>query len=406
MQPSRSGSSVTSLPVDLGIVEGYYGRPWTWAERSRVASLLAPHGYRFFLHAPKAATALRRRWREPMTADELAPMAEFARHCRALGLRFGVGLSPSEFDASAGHDDWARLAARIATLDDAVGLDALALLFDDIRGDDPTLADRQADIVAFVADRTKARHLYACPSYYSDDPVLDRVFGTRPPDYLVRLGRRVDPAVGLFWTGEEVCSREIGAAHLRRVAELLGRAPVLWDNYPVNDGQRMSQYLHVRGFTGRPSANAPLLAGHAVNPALQPTLGCIPLVTLAERYRVGDDGYAYGAAFEVACRAVLGDDALARAIRGDLIWLQDTGLDRLGELAPTLRASTRRSCTRPRARSSNGSTAAGGSPTRSSARSERADGPAQAGLTQVKTRIGGMFHASHSSAGAPRCGVA
>jgi hypothetical protein len=35
---------------------------------------------------------------------------------------------------------------------------------------------------------------------------------------------------------------------------------------------------------------------------------------------------------------VLGDEGLARAVRGDLIWLQDTGLDRLGELAPTLRA--------------------------------------------------------------------
>jgi hypothetical protein len=329
---------MTSSSVDLGIVEGYYGRPWSWDERTRVASRLAAAGFGFWLYAPKAATALRRRWREPMTADELAPIAAFARHCRGLGLRFGVGLSPHEFDGSPGHDDWARLAARIATLDDAVGLDALALLFDDIRGDDPTLADRQAAVVAFAAERTRARRLYACPSYYSDDPVLDRVFGARPPDYLSRLGRLLDPAVGVFWTGEEVCSREYGAAHLRRVADVLGRAPVLWDNYPVNDGQRMSQCLHVRGFTGRPASNAALIAGHAVNPALQPELGCIPLLTLAERYRAGDDAYAYGAAFERACREVLGDGALAQAVRSDLIWLQDTGLDRLGDaLRATLR---------------------------------------------------------------------
>jgi hyaluronoglucosaminidase len=324
--------------VDLGIVEGYYGRPWSWGERERVVARIAPAGYRFFLYAPKAATALRRRWREPMVEDELAPMAAFAAQCRARGVRFGVGLSPNGFDGAPGSADWAHLASRIATLDDAVGLDALALLFDDIRGDDPTLADRQAAVVAFASARTRAARIYACPSYYSDDPVLDRVFGDRPPDYLERFGRLLDPAVGVFWTGEEVCSREYGAAHLERVAATLRRAPVLWDNYPVNDGQRMSQYLHLRGVTGRPASNAPLLAGHAVNPALQPELGCIPLLTLAERYRVGDAAYAYGDAFARACAEVLGDGALARSLRADLIWLQDTGLDRLGELGPMLRA--------------------------------------------------------------------
>lgn len=329
---------MASLSVELGIIEGYYGRPWGWSARAHLIDTLAPAGYGFYLYAPKAATALRRSWRAPMSADELAPIAAFARHCRARGMAFGLGLSPHEFDDAPGSEDWGRLGAKLALLDDAVGADALALLFDDIRGDDPRLADRQAALVAFAAEHTRARRLFACPSYYSDDPVLDRVFGSRPAGYLERLGRLLDPAVGVFWTGEEVCAREIGPAHLREVAQRLGRAPVLWDNYPVNDGQRMSQYLHLRGFTGRPSTNAPLLAAHAINPALQPTLGCIPALTLAERYRVGDDAYAYGAAFARACDAVLGDPALATALRGDLIWLQDTGLDRLGDLAGVLKA--------------------------------------------------------------------
>jgi hyaluronoglucosaminidase len=324
--------------VDLGIVEGYYGRPWSWDARTRVATRLAARGFRFFLYAPKAATALRRRWREPMPDAELAPLAAFARHCRSVGLRFGVGLSPHEFDHAPGSPDRARLDERVATLDAAVGLDELALLFDDVRGDDPTLADRQAALVAHVGARTRAPRLLACPTYYSDDPVLDRVFGTRPPDYLSRLGRALDPSVRVFWTGEEVCSREYGAAHLARVAETLRRTPVLWDNYPVNDGQRMSQCLHLRAVTGRPAANASLIAGHAVNPALQPELGCIPLLTLAERYRVGDAAYAYGEAFARACLEVLGVGPLAEAVRADLIPLQDTGLDRLAETAAVLRA--------------------------------------------------------------------
>ena len=326
---------MTSSSVELGIIEGYYGRPWSWSERAGVVDALAPHGFRFHVYAPKAATGLRRRWREPMAESELGPLAAFGAHCRSRGVRFGIGLSPHGYGEPGDRE---RIAERIATLDTALAPDSLALLFDDIRGDDPTLADRQADLVAFVADRSRARVLQVCPTYYSDDPVLDRVFGARPSDYLERLGRRLDPAIEVFWTGEEVCSREIGPAHLRDVAQRIGRAPLLWDNYPVNDGARMSQVLHLRGFTGRPAANAPLVAGHAINPALQPVLGCIPAVTLAERYRIGDEAYAYGAALERACRAVLGDEALCRAVRDDLLRLQDTGLDRLGPLADELRA--------------------------------------------------------------------
>ncbi len=341
------------LPIDLGLIEGYYGRPWDWPARARVVALLALHGYRFFLYAPKAASSLRRRWREPMPAAEIAAIAAFAGQCRDLGVRFGVGLSPHEFDDSPRSLDWSHLSCKLALLDDRVGPDELALLFDDIRGDDPLLADRQAAVVSFVAARSRARRLTVCPTYYSDDPLLDRVFGARPSGYLERLGRLLDPAVGVFWTGEEVCSREIGPAHLRDVAQRLGRAPVLWDNYPVNDGQRMSQYLHLRGFNCRPAANAALLAGHAINPALQPVLGCIPALTLAERYRTGDGGYSSNEAFARACRHVLGgadqrdtdlggadqrDTDLAAAVQRDLVWLHDTGLDRLGDAAPVLRA--------------------------------------------------------------------
>lgn len=168
-----------------------------------------------------------------------------------------------------------------------------------------------------------------CPSYYSDDPVLDRVFGERPADYLETLGRKLDHAVNVFWTGEEVCSREVSPGHLKRIGDLLGRKPVLWDNYPVNDGDRMSQHLHLRGFTGRPAANAAHLAGHGINPALQPALTAIPAITLAESYRLGPS-YQYGQAFRHAAREVVGVE-LAAQIHADLLVLQDAGLGRISE---------------------------------------------------------------------------
>ena len=91
-----------------------------------------------------------------------------------------------------------------------------------------------------------------------------------------------------MWTGEEVCAREFSPGHLARVAGQLRRKPFLWDNYPVNDGARMSQHLHLRAFTGRPASIAPHIAGHGINPASQPVLSRIPALTLAESYRAGD----------------------------------------------------------------------------------------------------------------------
>jgi hyaluronoglucosaminidase len=322
------------MTPELGIIEGFYGRPWSWEARADTAAFLAPHGYRFYLYAPKADAYLRRRWQEPHPTELADRIAELASRCRDVGVRFGIGLSPYEiYD---GFDDAARaaLAAKLDFMRD-VGAQDLAILFDDMRGDSPDLARRQTDIIHWAAERTTADRIIVCPTYYSDDPVLDRVFGRRAPDYVEEFGRLLDPAIHVFWTGEEVCSREISPAHVRRVAEQLGRRPFLWDNYPVNDGQRMSQYLHLRAFTGRPAGIAEHIAAHGVNPALQPTLSRIPALTLPDCYRLGSD-YEYGAAFHRAAAEVMGEE-LATMLRDDLLILQDVGLDRLADKEQRIR---------------------------------------------------------------------
>ena len=91
-----------------------------------------------------------------------------------------------------------------------MGCEWLAILFDDMRGSLPDLAQRQAEIVDFAAERTRASKIIVCPSYYTDDPILDRVFGQRPANYIKELGATLDPAIDLMWTGEEVCGRSSG----------------------------------------------------------------------------------------------------------------------------------------------------------------------------------------------------
>ena len=321
------------MAPELGIIEGFYGKPWDWDARKDTISFLAPHGFRFYMYAPKADPFLRRRWHDahpPRIADELNALAA---HARNEAVRFGIGLSPYElfnnFDAAARN----ALADKLAFFD-SVGIEDLAILFDDMRGDVADLASRQVEIVQWAHSRTQATRTIVCPSYYSDDPILDRVFGERPAGYLEELGT-LDPAIEIFWTGEEVISRQFSAGHLERVAELLQRKPFIWDNYPVNDGQRMSQYLHLRGFTGRPASMGEHASAHGINPALQPTLNRIPALTLADSYKMGD-AYQYRESFESAAIAVLGDK-LGTMVRDDLLTLQDIGVDRLGDKENLLR---------------------------------------------------------------------
>jgi hypothetical protein len=318
----------------LGIIEGFYGKPWSWEARGETVAFLAPHGYSFYFYAPKADSFLREHWQEDHPPEAAAQLRLLARKCRDIGVRFGIGLSPFEVYREFGVPAKGALTRKLSFLAD-IGIDDLGILFDDMKGDTPDLAARQIEIVHWIVAHSPAKNIVVCPTYYSDDLLLDRFFGRRPANYLEELGAHLDPKVGIFWTGEEVCSRAFSPGHLERVTATLRRRPLLWDNYPVNDGKRMSQYLHLRAFTGRQASIAPHVAAHAVNVALQPVLTRIPALTLADSYSKGDS-YEYGRAFVSAASLVVGPD-LARLIEEDISLFQDSGLDRLGSAGQRLR---------------------------------------------------------------------
>ncbi|MCA3718925.1 MAG: beta-N-acetylglucosaminidase domain-containing protein [Brevundimonas sp.] len=307
---------------ELGIIEGYFGRMWSWPDRAFVLRTLAAAGYGFFHYAPKGEARLRRGWRDPFDDAALRELAGFARLCRDLGVRFGIGLTPYEAHLDFGPAARRDLKAKLSQFR-ALGLDDLVILFDDMRGDVPDLARRQADIVSTCLAEAVSERSFVVPTYYSDDPILDRVFGARPRHYLRDLGRGLPPDVAAYWTGESVCSSAYSLAHLDRVSGELGRPVALWDNYPVNDGPRMSAYLHLRGFPATHAGLAGHVRHHAINPMLQPRLGLIPALTLPIVYKAGR-GHDEGDALRDAAVQVLGE-GLAGRLLSDLSILQDAG---------------------------------------------------------------------------------
>ncbi len=314
--------------AELGIVEGYFGPRWSWKDRAFVMRYLAKYGYKTYLYAPKADQYLRKRWQNTHPAGEQRKIAQFAALCSKAGVRFGIGVSPFELYKNFDRPARSSLAFKIAALED-IGINELSIFFDDMQGSLPDLAERQIEIMNFVNDQSSLERISFCPTYYSDDVVLDRAFGQRPDNYLETLGCGLPDRMDIMWTGEEVCARAMSIQHLKNVAHQLKRKPVIWDNYPVNDGPCKSQFLHIRGFTGRHAENGKYIARHLINPALQSHLSIIPAITLADVYSLGSQ-YNYAESTHKAAVHLLGR-ALADQVRMDLIALNDTGLDRLGE---------------------------------------------------------------------------
>ena len=315
------------MNTQAGIIEGFYGEPWTWEEREEYALFLKQYGFSFYIYAPKADVYLRKKWREPFPKELEAKLARLSARCRAAGIEFGVGFSPYEIYLSPFDDAAKSLLQNRIDAFNRIGVDKFGLLMDDMKGDFPELARRQIEIVNWVAGRSTAKQLVFCPTYYSLDPLLEKLFGKKPEGYLEQLGRELDKKVRLFWTGELVCSKSYSEEHLRATAEMLGRQPFLWDNYPVNDGPRMCKFLHLRPVTGRPAAIGQWLAAHSVNPMNQPTLSKIPLLTLKFSYERGV-AYRPEEAFLEAAELVTCAE-MARQLEKDLPNFMDRGLDQL-----------------------------------------------------------------------------
>lgn len=282
----------------LGVIEGFYGRPWPEDSRLRMVEWLPQLGLQAYLYAPKADAALRKQWRRDWTDVHRAHLKTLARSCEVSGLEFAVGLSPYALYADYGERSRGDLKRKVARIRDLGDL-SLALLFDDMPGELPDLAQRQLEIVHDIRHWQPDLRLRICPTYYSDDPVLDKVFGERPGGYLETLGRGLPQGLELFWTGPQVCSPSVSVEDLGPVGRDSHCALALWDNYPVNDSRVRSDHLYLAPLEGRAGALRESLGSHWCNAMNQAALSLPALASLVTVYEP-DPAPGQGAVFAAA----------------------------------------------------------------------------------------------------------
>ena len=89
----------------IGVVEGFYGRVWSGAERRRFIEVLAPFGLNTYLYCPKHEPALAAEVMRPLSEDETAGLSALVAFCagRGIALWAGLHLEPPLNIADEGH---------------------------------------------------------------------------------------------------------------------------------------------------------------------------------------------------------------------------------------------------------------------------------------------------------------
>lgn len=262
-----------------GIIEGFFGQEWSFQDRQKLMPFFKDIGLNLYIYGPKSDRILRTQWRQPWPEDYYQQLQDLSKSVRQAGLSFGMALSPIEIYQDLSESELLLLKAKVEAINE-LQVDVLCVCFDDMKGNLPNLAQVQIKLLHQIQSWSTAQQIVFCPTYYSFDPVLEQVFGERPHNYWAELHQQLEPSIGIFWTGPQVCSEHYSTTHLQEIQTLLGNRLWIWDNYPVNDGRKMVDHLHLL-----PPGDRSELPNHCqaqlINPMNQAFLSQIPLTSMA-----------------------------------------------------------------------------------------------------------------------------
>ena len=274
-----------------GIVEGFYGEPWSTSTRFKVLGRLSQLKHNMYFYAPKDDPYHREKWSDPYDATALRELQQLLDHCNCLHLKFVYSISPGLSICYSSNSDRQTLLAKLRSII-ALGVTQVALLFDDI--DEQLPHDR--DVVQYghpaaaQADLCNWLHL----QLHSGSAALTMIFcpteyyQQTDSSYRKTLREQLHPDISCLWTGTGIFSRSIPVANALQHRDWFGRNLWLWDNYPVNDADKSS--LMMGPLTNRDASLSSACEALLSNPMPQGNLSCISLGTCAD-YGWNSRGY-------------------------------------------------------------------------------------------------------------------
>lgn len=76
-----------------GVVEGFYGKPWSMEDRMEMIPFLGNHGYNLYIYAPKDDSFHRYRWRETYSYSFMKDFEKLVKTGEKSGVEVAFAIS-------------------------------------------------------------------------------------------------------------------------------------------------------------------------------------------------------------------------------------------------------------------------------------------------------------------------
>lgn len=215
-----------------GVVEGFYGTPWSHQVRMSLIDFYGKFKMNTYLYGPKDDPFHScPNWRLPYPEKEAQNIKELVEACKRNRVDFVWAIHPGQ-DIKWNEEDYQNLVNKFNWMYD-LGVRDFAIFFDDISGEGTNpvkqteLLNRLTD--EFVKVKGDVSPLTVCPTDYS------KLWANPTPQgSLAIYGNTLNPDIKIFWTGDVVCS-DLTPETMEWINSRIKRPAYYWWNYPVQD---------------------------------------------------------------------------------------------------------------------------------------------------------------------------
>jgi hyaluronoglucosaminidase len=308
-----------AMPI-RGTIEGFYGAPWTMADRTKHLDFLATVKANTYVYSPKDDPYARDRWREAYPAATLSQLGTLAATARRNHVDFVYAVSPGPSICFSDPADRKALEAKLDAVR-AIGVHSFYVALDDIEytkwnceGDKtafgPSGAEAAGVAQAKLLNAVQADLLRKDPKSRPLIMVPTEYYDAKETPYKAALREHLDPRVVVQWTGTDVVPPAISIPDGKQATKAFGRKTLLWDNYPVNDYAQTTGRLLMAPYARREAGLSSELSGILSNPMNQEAPSRVAVTGLAA-YAWNDKAYDADLTWRAAARDLAGGDEKA-----------------------------------------------------------------------------------------------
>ncbi len=275
-----------------GVVEGYYGIPWSNENIISYMEWGSKYKMNTFIYAPKDDPYHNSKWREPYPDAQLQTMKELIEAGVRTKVRFIYAIHPfmsNGIDKENFDQELKYITDKFQVMYD-LGVRQFALLADDAVSETALQVKTINALTDWLNSKPDTYPLVFCPQAYSGTPT-DQQFNPFWDGTSITIGGvsqpvpAIAPDVEIMHTGGAIIGN-VEDTVAQTFQSVSGRYPYFWLNWPVNDYTDSTLFL---GKAEMLKGTQPYLNGLVSNPMCEAQLSKIGLFQVADySWNIGD----------------------------------------------------------------------------------------------------------------------